>query len=114
MRTVEKPWGRELWWAVTERYVGKIIEVRAGHRLSLQLHRVKMETLLFQRGTGTLTLGERTLPIEEGLCVTIPPGTVHRVEADSDVVFLEVSTPETGDVVRLADAYGRAEGDAAG
>lgn len=107
-RVVEKPWGREVWWAETDRYVGKIIQVRAGERLSLQLHREKMETMLFHEGSGRVLVGERVLPVFRGLAVTIPPGTVHRVEADTDLVFWEVSTPETGDVVRLADAYGRA------
>ncbi len=109
MRTVEKPWGRELWWAVTDRYVGKILEVRAGHSLSLQYHRVKLESLLFRRGTGTLLLGDRVIPVSEGLAVTIPPGTVHKIVAESDMEVLEVSTPEVEDVVRLQDEYGRAQ-----
>ncbi len=108
LRVVEKPWGQEIWWAVTDRYVGKIIEVRAGHTLSLQYHRRKLETMLFTRGCGTLFLGEERLPIREGLCITIPPETVHRVAAETDVLFYEVSSPETDDVVRLADDYGRA------
>lgn len=108
LRVVEKPWGQEIWWAMTDSYAGKIIEVRAGHALSLQYHNVKLETMLFTRGRGTLSLGERAIPIEEGLCVTIPPGTVHRVAAETDVLFYEVSTPEMDDVVRLADEYGRA------
>lgn len=107
-RVVEKPWGREIWWAVTDRYVGKLIEVRAGCALSLQLHRRKLETLFFVRGKGTLLLGEEPMPLEEGLCVDIPPGTVHRVLAETDVAFYEVSTPDLEDVVRLADDYGRA------
>lgn len=108
MRVVEKPWGREVWWAVTDRYVGKVLEVRSGAALSLQLHRVKMESLLFRRGSGTLVLGDRSLPVRAWLAVTIPPGTVHRIVADSDLEVIEVSTPELDDVVRLQDAYGRA------
>lgn len=108
LRVIEKPWGQEIWWAATDRYVGKIIEVRAGHALSLQYHRVKLETMLFTRGSGTFHLGSRRIAIREGLCVTIPPGTLHRVEAETDVQIYEVSTPETEDVVRLADDYGRA------
>jgi len=106
---VEKPWGREIWWAVTEKYVGKIIEVRGGESLSLQYHREKMESLYFLRGRGTLTLGEDRRPIREGLAVTIEPGTVHRIEAETDLVIFEVSTPEVEDVVRLEDRYGRTE-----
>ncbi len=107
VRVVEKPWGRETWWAVTDRYAGKVIEVAGGHSLSLQFHERKLETMFFVEGSGTMHLGGRDLPIEPGLCVTIPPGTVHRVVAATRTVFLEVSTPELDDVVRLADAYGR-------
>lgn len=107
VKVVQKPWGRETWWAVTRRYVGKVIEVAAGHSLSLQYHERKLETMLFLEGSGTLQLDGRALPIEPGLCVTIQPGTVHRVEAAARTVFVEVSSPEVEDVVRLADAYGR-------
>lgn len=107
VRVVDKPWGREIWWAVTDRYAGKIIQVRAGNSLSLQFHEVKLETMLFTRGRGVLMMEQRLVPIREGLCVTIPPGVVHRVVAEEDVEFYEVSTPEFDDVVRLADAYGR-------
>lgn len=107
-RVVEKPWGREIWWAQTERYVGKIIEVRAGGSLSLQYHERKMESMYFVEGSGTLLLGDREIPIRPGLHVTIPPGTRHRILAASDVRFFEVSSPEVEDVVRLEDAYGRA------
>lgn len=108
LKIVEKPWGRETWWAVTDRYVGKIIEVDAGHSLSLQYHRSKLETMLFTRGQGTLVLGDERLAIREGLCVTIDPGMLHRVEAETGLTFYEVSTPETADVVRVEDDYGRA------
>ncbi|MDI3299076.1 MAG: cupin domain-containing protein [Bacillota bacterium] len=107
-RIVEKPWGREIWWAQTDRYVGKIIEVKAGGSLSLQYHERKMESMYFVEGSGTLLLGEREIPIRPGLHVTIPPLTRHRVTATADVRFFEVSTPEVEDVVRLEDAYGRA------
>ena len=107
-RVVDKPWGREVWWAHTARYTGKLLEVRAGHRLSLQYHRTKLETLLFLCGVGEVEVGEARLPIHAGLTLTIQPGEVHRVSADSDVVFMEVSSPEVEDVVRLEDRYGRA------
>lgn len=108
-RTVEKPWGREIWWAVTERYVGKILEVRAGHALSLQFHRQKLESMFFRRGRGRLWLGRREFPVAEGDAVTIPPGTLHRILAESDLEIFEVSTPEVEDVVRVEDAYGRTD-----
>ena len=108
-RIVEKPWGREIWWGVTEAYVGKILEVRAGHSLSLQYHRQKLETMFFQKGRGTLILDEKELTIQPGMAVTIRPGTVHKIVAESDLTILEVSTTELDDVVRLQDTYGRAQ-----
>ena len=107
MKVVDKPWGRELWWAVTGRYVGKVLEVRSGHALSLQYHREKLESMMFWSGTGVLTLGEGQRRVGPGECVTIEPGTPHRIEAESDMVILEVSTPQVEDVVRLEDRYGR-------
>lgn len=108
MKTVEKPWGREIWWAVTDRYAAKILEVRAGHALSLQFHQRKMESLLFRRGRGKLQLGDEFMPIREGLAVTILPGVLHKIVADSELEIFEVSTPELDDVVRVQDDYGRA------
>lgn len=108
MQIVDKPWGREIWWAVTDRYVGKVLEVRAGHSLSLQFHRQKMESLYFRRGAGTLFLAGDSYAIQEGLAATILPGMVHQILAFSDLEVFEVSTPEVQDVVRLQDSYGRA------
>lgn len=109
MKTVDKPWGREIWWAVTDRYAGKVLEIKAGHSLSLQYHRQKLESLLFRKGKGRLILDQTVYPVYEGVAVTIPPGTVHRIIADQDLEVVEVSTPELDDVVRLEDAYGRIE-----
>jgi len=107
MEIVEKPWGRETWWALTEYYVGKIIEVKAGNSLSLQYHQEKTETMLFYSGRGQLVLGKETRAIETGTSVTITPGTLHRVIAETDLVIFEVSTPQVNDVVRVSDSYGR-------
>lgn len=104
---VLKPWGREVWWAVTPAYAGKVLEVRAGERLSLQYHRRKLETLLCERGEGELILGEERLPIRPGLTVTVQPGTLHQVIAHTNLRILEVSTPDLDDVVRVQDDYGR-------
>lgn len=109
MEIVEKPWGKEIWWALTEHYVGKIIEIKAGNSLSLQYHQEKTETMLFYSGSGYLMLGKETQPIEIGTSVTITPGTLHRVIADTDLVIFEVSTPQVNDVVRVNDSYGRGE-----
>ena len=104
----EKPWGRELWYAVAPGYLGKIIEIDKGHRLSLQFHKVKHETVYTLKGRFFLQLGTEKRVMNQGSVAVIPPGTVHRFEARyGKVVLLEVSTPEAEDVVRLADDYGR-------
>lgn len=106
-KIVDKPWGREVWYAHTDRYAGKILEVDAGHRLSLQKHEMKHETLYLLTGRMRFTLDDETFDWTPGTCVEIPPDTVHRMEAVEDSVMLEVSTPELDDVVRLEDEYGR-------
>lgn len=113
---VEKPWGYELIWAHTGRYAGKILHVNAGEALSLQYHRQKDETLYVLAGSMRLWLGSSADELDESIMtagdsVRVIPGTVHRMEALSDVDILEASTPELDDVVRLEDRYGRA-GDA--
>ncbi len=111
MRRVDKPWGHELIWAETARYVGKILHIEAGHRLSRQYHQVKEETLLVQAGEMELEIGpEAALErrrMKAGDVFHVVPGTIHRMIAVSDVDVLEVSTPELDDVVRLDDVYGR-------
>ena len=107
MHTVNKPWGRELWWAQTPAYVAKILQVKAGHSLSLQYHREKLESMYFAAGSGNLVLGEKILSIKPGLSVTIQPGTIHRITAEIDITVYEVSTPQVEDIVRVEDAYGR-------
>lgn len=108
---VEKPWGYELVWARTSRYVGKILHVKAGHALSLQYHRVKDETLHVL--TGELILRTRpgeaieTRAFRAGETVHIPATLVHQIEAVVDTDVLEASTPELDDLVRLEDRYGR-------
>ena len=110
---VEKPWGYELHWAKTERYVGKLIHVNAGHALSLQYHNQKDETiflwsgrLLFEIGDGD-SLVKREMKVGEAVHIT--PKTVHRMTAIDDCDIFEVSTPELHDVVRLEDRYGRTD-----
>ena len=114
-RRVEKPWGYELWWARTDRYVGKILHLRQGESLSLQYHHVKDETILLQSGrllfeTGTKAEQEnlRRIEMKPGDVFHITPGTLHRMTGIEDCDILEVSTPELEDVVRLEDRYGRA------
>ena len=113
---VEKPWGHELIWASTDRYVGKVLHVTAGEALSLQYHERKDETIHVLRGRMRFFVGEAgaepgEVVLEEGQSFRITPGTVHRMEAITDVDILEVSTPDLDDVVRLEDRYGRAGAD---
>jgi mannose-6-phosphate isomerase len=111
---VEKPWGHELVWALTELYCGKLLVVKAGHELSLQFHREKDESWYVLEGRAKLELaapGEKSTSTEvvtPGAAFHITPGTVHRIHALEDTTVLEVSTPHLHDVVRLEDSYGRA------
>lgn len=114
-KRVEKPWGYEIWWALTERYVGKILHVNKGASLSLQYHNVKDETILVQTGRllfetrGKDEAGElRRMEMGPGDVFRIMPGTLHRMTGLEDCDLVEVSTPEIDDVVRLEDRYGRA------
>jgi mannose-6-phosphate isomerase-like protein (cupin superfamily) len=113
-KRVEKPWGHELWWAHTERYVGKLLHVKAGHQLSLQYHVKKDEMIHLWSGELKLVLDEDGQGLREhvmrpGESYHIRPGTKHRMFAVTDCDILEASTPEVEDVVRLEDSYGRAK-----
>lgn len=110
---VEKPWGYEVIWAHTGRYVGKILHINAGAALSYQYHRVKEETIYVLRGLLTLHVSDddsppRVIELGQGESFHIRPGLRHRFEAKAEVDLLEASTPELDDVVRLEDRYGRA------
>jgi len=108
---VEKPWGYELHWAKTDRYVGKIIHINAGHALSLQYHNRKDETILLWSGKLLFEIQQDgqlvTHEVAPGQRFHVTPGTVHRMTAVEDCDVIEVSTPELDDVVRLEDRYGR-------
>jgi len=114
---VEKPWGYELHWAKTDRYVGKLIHVNAGHALSLQYHNQKDETIFLWSGRMRFEIAEghegtaggplTAREMKPGESVHVTPKTVHRMTAITDCDIFEVSTPELHDVVRLEDRYGR-------
>jgi len=110
---VEKPWGYELHWATTDRYVGKVLHIQAGHALSLQFHRKKDETILLWSGRMRFEIdrggGRQQLDLEPGQAVHVAPGDVHRMVAVEDCDVFEVSTPELDDVVRIEDRYGRGD-----
>jgi mannose-6-phosphate isomerase len=109
---VEKPWGYELIWALSDDYCGKVLFVRAGEALSLQYHKRKDETIHLQSGSAEVEIGNAAGAttvevVSAGRSFRITPGTIHRLRALEDSLFLEVSTPHLEDVVRLEDRYGR-------
>jgi mannose-6-phosphate isomerase-like protein (cupin superfamily) len=121
-KIVEKPWGREIWYADQASYAGKVLEVKQGRRLSLQYHERKTETLYLLSGKVLLTFraiasGETpavslVTPTDQcfwlpGQALHVPVRTIHRFEALEDSVLLEVSTPDLTDVVRLQDDFSR-------
>jgi mannose-6-phosphate isomerase len=112
-RRVDKPWGYELIWALSDLYCGKKLFIKAGEALSLQFHKVKDETIYVESGRVEFTLGApgTAMPNSEivgaGAAFHVTPGVVHRMRAIEDSTLLEVSTPHLDDVVRLEDSYGR-------
>ena len=109
---VEKPWGYELRWAMTDRYLGKLIHVNKGHSLSLQYHERKDETIFIASGVLDLVLENPSGDLEthrmtEGMSARVHPGRRHRFVAVEETDLFEVSSPEVDDVVRLEDNYGR-------
>jgi quercetin dioxygenase-like cupin family protein len=107
-----KPWGREIWFAHTPHYAGKILELKKGHRYSLQYHEKKEETQYIFSGKVKFTYGPDADHLEEktlvpGEKIHIKTGMIHRAEALEDSQIFEVSTPELDDVVKLHDDYGR-------
>jgi mannose-6-phosphate isomerase len=109
MELIEKPWGHEKIWAQTKDYVGKILFIKAGHRLSKQYHEVKEETILVVKGTLCVYDGEDKIThVYPGENFHVVPGQVHRFGATySNVEMIEVSTNHLEDVVRLEDDYQR-------
>ncbi len=112
-REVPKPWGHELWFALCDRYAGKLLHVSAGQRLSVQYHDRKDETSYLLSGRLLLSQGPahdqlESREVRPGSAWRIEPKVVHTIEALEDSVVIEVSTPDLEDVVRVSDRYGRA------
>ncbi|MEW5945282.1 MAG: cupin domain-containing protein [bacterium] len=113
MKTVEKPWGREVWIACDNgRYAGKFLDIKKGRRLSLQYHRNKHETLYLLEGKALFTLENDEGRLVEtemlpGEVRVVAPGRRHRMESVVDCRFIEFSSPELEDVVRVEDDYDR-------
>jgi mannose-6-phosphate isomerase len=112
VKFVPKPWGHEIIWAHTDRYVGKILHINAGGKLSVQYHNRKDETVYLLAGEiiyrvkhGDGELEDVRLKVGESYRIT--PGTIHDMQAVTDCDVLEASTPDLDDVVRLSDNYGR-------
>jgi mannose-6-phosphate isomerase len=110
---VDKPWGYELRWAITDRYLGKLIHINSGHSLSLQYHVQKDESIFVTSGVLDLVLEDDSGTVNihrltPGMSARIRPGRRHRFVAVEDTDLFEVSSPEIDDVVRIEDAYGRA------
>jgi mannose-6-phosphate isomerase len=115
MEIVEKPWGRELWIAHTDRYALKIIEFKKGSRSSLQYHVLKHEHIYVDQGILVVEQEDETgemqpHTLKPGDVIENKPGKKHRVTALEDVRLIEVSTPELEDVVRVEDDYHRISG----
>jgi mannose-6-phosphate isomerase len=114
MRVIEKPWGREEVIEINDRYMVKKLTMRAGHRCSLQYHNHKKETIYVLSGVLKIIQGKSQTALMEKLyyagdSITIEAGLIHRMEGVEDSVYLEASTPEMDDVVRLGDDYLRAQ-----
>ena len=111
-RIVPKPWGHELIWALTDRYVGKVLVIEAGKKLSLQRHVVKDESIYVLSGRLRLHLEDdggtvRQVELAAGEYRHVPTGRIHRFEAIDRCELIEVSTPELDDVIRIEDDFGR-------
>ena len=106
---VDKPWGHEIRWAINDKYLGKILHIDAGCRLSLQYHEQKDETIHVLEGSAIVHLDENVHILTTGQSLRIKPGQVHRFCAPEDgyTKLIEVSTPEIDDVVRLEDDWDR-------
>jgi mannose-6-phosphate isomerase len=112
MQVIEKPWGKEEVIEINNCYMVKKLTMWKGHRCSLQYHNLKQETIYVLSGQLGIYTGfnqdNLTYKIYvAGETITITPGTIHRMEAVEDSVYLEASTPEMDDVVRLVDDYKR-------
>ena len=111
-RRVEKPWGHELIWALTDKYCGKVLVIETGRRLSLQKHEIKDESILVLSGRLRLHLEDESGQVRQeelgpGESRHVATGRIHRYESIERCELIEVSTPELDDVVRIEDDFGR-------
>lgn len=112
MNIIEKPWGSEELLEHNDRYVLKRLVMKAGHRCSLQYHEKKRETIYVLSGKLRILYGDdkdhlESRVFESNESITIPTGMIHRMEGVEDSIYLEASTPELEDVIRISDDYKR-------
>lgn len=112
MRVIEKPWGKEEVIEINDRYMLKKLTMWAGHRCSLQYHTTKCETIYVLSGKLRIYFGSTQYQMTSELygkneTITLIPGIIHRMEAIEESIYLEASTPDMDDVVRLSDDYHR-------
>ena len=114
-RIVTKPWGREIWLELNDKYCYKRIEITGGFKTSYQVHTYKLETNFIIKGNAEVWLENDDKVVEkfymkEGDFFTVLPGRKHRVIAITDIILQEVSTPEVDDVIRINDEFNRSDG----
>jgi mannose-6-phosphate isomerase len=112
MKTIEKPWGKEEVIEINDHYMVKKLTMWKGHRCSLQYHNQKKETIYVLSGQLKIHSGpsENELTVKiygPNDTITLLPRTIHRMEGVEDCVYLEASTPQMEDVVRIQDDYNR-------
>ena len=111
-KKINKPWGYELLIEKNKKYMFKKLYMKKGHRCSLQFHKVKIETIFVVSGDLKIFYGKNKNKLNYKTfkpqnTITINPKIIHRMQAVSDCVYLEASSPEIKDVVRLSDDYKR-------
>lgn len=112
MEIISKPWGSEEVIEINEKYMVKKLTMKSGHRCSLQYHEYKKETIYVLSGRLKISIGKNEMSIsskvyQAGESITINPGIIHRMEGETDSIYIEASTPEMEDVIRLSDDYKR-------
>lgn len=112
MKIINKPWGREELIEINDHYMVKKLTMWKGHRCSLQYHKKKKETIFVLNGKLKIYFGQSSSELKEKICgpnesITLLPGIIHRMEGMEDTIYLEASTPEIEDVVRIQDDYNR-------
>ncbi len=110
-KRIDKPWGHEIIWVHTDKYVGKLLYINEGASLSLQYHERKQESIYVLEGQIRVFIrnehGGEEFVLEPGMSYHVHPGVIHRFRADKPSCLIEISTPEIDDVIRLEDDYGR-------